>query len=131
MEIKLILDTSAYAGFKRNIIDVVNMITQADQLLFSPVVLGELLFGFRNGSKFRENMSDLHAFLSHESVALAEIGKITADRFSRVATQLKRQGTPIPTNDIWIAAQAMEHGAELVTMDRHFEKIPGLVLTIF
>lgn len=128
---KLILDTTAYVGFKRNIVDMVNMIINADHIIFSPIVLGELMFGFRSGSKFKENISDLSRFLVHESVTLVEIGKITADRFSRIATQLKRQGTPIPSNDMWIAAQAMEHGVELVTMDRHFEKIPGLIFTLF
>ena len=131
MEMKLILDTTAYVGFKRNIVDMVNMIINADHIIFSPIVLGELMFGFRNCSKFKKNISDLNTFLVHESVTLVEIGKITADRFSRIATQLKRQGTPIPSNDMWLAAQAMEHGAELVTMDRHFEKIPGLIFTLF
>ena len=53
------------------------------------------------------------------------------NRYTRIAAQLKRQGTPIPTNDIWIAAQTMEHGAELITSDHHFERISGLVYTIF
>jgi tRNA(fMet)-specific endonuclease VapC len=59
------------------------------------------------------------------------LGKTAADRYSRIAEQLKRQGTPIPSNDIWIAAQAMELGAELVTLDRHFEKVNGLVYHLF
>lgn len=73
----------------------------------------------------------LNQFLEHEAVEMANIGSITSDRYSRIALQLKRQGTPIPTNDIWIAAQTMELGAELITSDRHFEKISGLVCTIF
>jgi tRNA(fMet)-specific endonuclease VapC len=64
-------------------------------------------------------------------VELVQIGKITSDRYSRIAAQLKQQGTPIPTNDIWIAARTMEHGAELITSDHHFERISGLVYTIF
>jgi tRNA(fMet)-specific endonuclease VapC len=56
---------------------------------------------------------------------------ITSDRYSRIATQIKQQGTPIPTNAIWIAAQTMEHGAELITSDQHFEKIKGLVYSTF
>ncbi|MCG2778167.1 MAG: PIN domain-containing protein [Desulfobacterales bacterium] len=67
----------------------------------------------------------------HEAVELAQIGKITSDRYARIAALLKQQGTPIPTNDIWIAAQTMEHGAELITSDHHFERISGLVCTIF
>ncbi len=60
----------------------------------------------------------------------AQIGKITSDRYAGIALQLKRQGTPIPANDIWIAAQTMELGAELITSDLHFEKINGLVFTL-
>jgi len=128
---KLLLDTSAYVGFKRNIPNVVEIIVGAEWILFSPVVLGELLFGFRNGARFKENMNDLNEFLQHDVVELAQIGKTTSDRYSRIAVQLKRKGTPIPSNDIWIAAQTMEHGAELITSDQHFEKIDGLVYTIY
>lgn len=63
----------------------------------------------------------------HDAVETVSAGKITADRYSRIAVQLQRKGTPIPTNDIWIAAQTMEHGAELITTDAHFDKISGLV----
>ena len=127
----IMLDTSAYVAFKCNNRDAVEMITRAEQILFSPVVLGELMFGFRNGTRFKENMADLNQFLNHESVYLAEIGAITSDRYSRIVVQLKRQGTPIPSNDIWIAAQTLEHGTELITFDHHFNKIDGLVCTIF
>lgn len=126
---KIMLDTSAYVEFKRNALETVEIIVRAELLLFSPVVLGELMFGFRAGTRFKENMDDLNRFLEHEAVKLVQIGKITSDRYSRIIAQLKRQGTPIPTNDIWIAAQSMEHGAELITSDQHFERINGLVYT--
>ena len=128
---KILLDTSAYVGFKCNVVEMVEFIVRAELILFSPVVLGELMFGFRNGMRFEENMGDLNRFLNHEAVELVQMGKITSDRYSRIAAQLKQQGTPIPTNDIWIAAQTMEHGAELITSDHHFESISGLVYTIF
>ena len=127
---KIMLDTSAYVGFKRNAIETVEIIVGAELILFSPVVLGELMFGFRNGTRFKKNMADFNSFLDHEAVELVQMGRITSDRYSRIAAQLKRKGTPIPTNDIWIAAQTMEHGAELITSDRHFERIDGLVYTI-
>lgn len=127
---KIILDTSAYVGFKRNVSDLVEIIVNAESILFSPIVLGELMFGFRNGSKFKENMNDLNKFLDHESVEMVQIGQITSDRYSRIASQLRTQGTPVPTNDIWVAAQTMEHGAELITSDRHFQNISGLVYTL-
>jgi len=128
---KILLDTSAYVGFKRKIEVVVDIIASAESILFSPIVLGELMFGFRNGNRFKENMVDLNNFLEHEVVEFIQIGKTTSDRYSRIVLHLKRQGTPIPSNDIWIAAQAVEHGAELITLDRHFENITGLVYAIF
>ena len=128
---KILLDTNAYVGFKLNLEQVVEMIASAERIYFSPVVLGELMFGFRNGSRFRENMEDLNRFMQNEAVELVQVSSLTADRFSRIASHLKRQGTPIPTNDIWIAAQTIEFGAELITSDKHFENISGLVCTIF
>lgn len=128
---KIMLDTSAYVGFKRNVVESVEIVVKAELIVFSPVVLGELMLGFRNGTRFKENMDDLDRFLNHEAVDLLPVGKITSDRYSRIAVKLRQQGTPIPTNDIWIAAQAMEQGAELITSDQHFEKISGLVYTIF
>ena len=128
---KILLDTSGYVGFKRGTEEVVDSITSAEAILFSPVVLGELMFGFRNCNRFKENMDELNKFLEHKVVEIVHIGKTTSDRYSRIALHLKRQGTPIPSNDIWIAAQAMEHGIELITSDRHFENIAGLVYTIF
>lgn len=128
---KSLLDTTGYVGFKRGTEEMVDIITSSELVLFSPVVLGELMFGFRNGNRFKKNMDELNKFLDHEVVEIVHIGKTTSDRYSRIALHLKRQGTPIPSNDIWIAAQAMEHGAELITLDRHFENIAGLVYTIF
>jgi len=127
---KILLDTSAYVMFKRNHADVVETVIKSELILISPIVLGELMFGFRNGSRFKQNMKELNNFLEHEIVDLAQIGKITSDRYSRIAAKLKSKGRPIPTNDIWIAAQSMEHGAELITSDRHFKNIDGLVYAI-
>jgi tRNA(fMet)-specific endonuclease VapC len=127
----LILDTNAYVGFKLGFPELVEYFTKAARLWMSPIVLGELMFGFRNGSRFSKNMEELNLFLSHPVVDTIHLTEITSDRYSRIAAQLKRQGTPIPSNDIWVAAQTMETGAELVTMDKHFDKICGLVYRYF
>lgn len=127
---KILLDTRAYILFKQNHFDVVETIVRAKFILISPIMLGELMFGFRNGHRFKENLAELNTFLEHEIVELAHIGKITSDRYSRIAAQLKSKERPIPSNDIWIAAQSIEHGAELITADRHFDQIDGLVYTI-
>jgi tRNA(fMet)-specific endonuclease VapC len=128
---KLILDTNAYVGFKRGDSELVEYLAAADVIFASPIVLGELMFGFRNGSRFTKNMKELNRFLSHSAVETIKLSEITSDRYSRIAAQLKQQGTPLPSNDIWIAAQTMETGAELVTMDKHFDKISGLVYRLF
>jgi tRNA(fMet)-specific endonuclease VapC len=127
---KILLDTNAYVGFKRNVDEIVDVVVNSETILFSPIVLAELLFGFRNGMKYNESMSELNEFLQHEAVNILQIGKVASDRYARIASQLRSQGTPIPTNDIWIAAQTMEHGAELITSDRHFQYIAGLVHTL-
>jgi len=128
---KLLLDTNAYVGFKLNRTELVEYVTKADTILVSPIVYGELLFGFRNGARFEQNMAELDLFLTHEAVEMIQISSITADRYSRIAAELKKQGTPIPSNHIWIAAQTMETGAELVTRDKHFVSVGGLVYRLF
>lgn len=128
---KLILDTSAYVGFKLGHPELVEYLVRAESIFISPVVLGELMFGFRGGSRFEKNWEELRSFLDHPVVERIPLTEVTADRYSRIALQLKKQGAPIPTNDVWIAAQTMETGAELVTTDRHFERVNGLVYRIF
>ncbi len=113
---RLLLDTNAYAAFVNGQPDVVRRVREAKQLVLSAIVMGELLFGFRNGNRFDKNVEELESFLSHARVSFLPVTKTTADRFGRIATLLKRKGTPIPSNDIWIAAHVMEAGAELVTL---------------
>lgn len=95
------------------------------------VVAGELLYGFRYGARFEENAARLEAFLETPSVRLLGVTFVTADRFGRIAMALREKGTPIPTNDIWIAAQAMEAGADLVSSDAHFGLVEGLAWVSF
>ena len=127
---KILIDTNVYALYRTEHAPAVRKIAGSESVLVSPVVLGEILFGFRNGSRFDYNMSLLTRFLEHEAVEVVPVADVTADRYSRIALQLRRQGIPIPSNDIWIAAQAMEYGAELLTSDRHFEHVGGLAYTI-
>lgn len=125
---KRLLDTNAYAAVKRNHKSVVDLLRSSEEIVFSIVVVGELLFGFQAGSRYARNVAELDEFLASPYVSLRLVTRTTADRFGRIAAQLKRQGTPIPTNDVWIAAHALETGADLVTFDRHFAHVPGLVV---
>jgi len=126
---KILLDTDAYSALMRGHPQVAARVRKAEHIYLSAVVAGELIFGFRNGSRYQRNMADLESFLANAYVEFLPVGLTTADRFSRIALSLQRKGIPIPTNDIWIAAHAMETGADLISFDRHFESIDGLVWT--
>lgn len=128
---RALLDTNAYSALKRGHDGVAALVRRSDEVLFSTVVAGELLYGFRNGTRFARNRRDLDAFLASPFVTLVPVSLTTADRFSRIVIGLRAKGKPIPTNDIWIAAQAMETGAELVSLDHHFEWVDGLALAAF
>lgn len=125
---KVLLDTSAYAALLGGDEEVLEAIAAASEVFISIFVLGELWAGFRGGSRERENRERLEAFLGKPSVIVIDATRDTAEIFGRVKDRLRRAGTPIPINDVWIAAHAIEHGAEIITYDRHFTFIPGLLL---
>jgi tRNA(fMet)-specific endonuclease VapC len=128
--VKRLLDTNAYVDLLKGGAAVASLVREAEQLVFSTVVVGELLFGFRNGTRYDKNLAVLDDFLGQSWVELHSVTRVTADRFGRVAAALRKAGTPIPTNDVWIAAHAFETGAELITFDRHFESVRGLPVSV-
>lgn len=106
---------------------VADILRRSREVLLSPVVAAELLYGFRRGSRYERNYRDFQAFLENPHVRVPPITMITADRFARIAIALRSKGKPIPTNDIWIASHALESGADLISFDRHFGLVDGLV----
>ena len=125
---KVLLDTNAYSALMAGNTSIVRALERANQVLMSPVCLGELLVGFKLGTKASDNRALLAEFLKQPTVESISITAETAEYFAKVFTDLKQNGTPIPLNDVWIATQAMEHGAELLTLDKHFMVVPGLRL---
>jgi tRNA(fMet)-specific endonuclease VapC len=123
---RILLDTNAYSALMRGHDEVADRVRRAERVVLSTVVAGELLLGFRLGTRLKKNMAELDAFLDNPYVSLVPVTLTTADRFARIAAALRAKGKPIPTNDIWIAAHAMETGAELLSFDAHFEAIDGL-----
>ncbi len=123
---KVLLDTNAYSALMRGHAGVADRVRRAEHILLSTIVAGELLFGFRAGARLAKNLAELQAFLDSPYVDLVPVTYTTADRFGRVAAALRAKGRPIPTNDMWIAAHAMETGAELLSFDQHFEAVDGL-----
>jgi tRNA(fMet)-specific endonuclease VapC len=129
--VKILLDTNAYTAFRGGNETVRAHIRGAEQVLFSAVVAGELLAGFRNGSRYESNARSLHLFLENPSVRLLDVTWRTADLFGQLSAALRQRGTPIPTNDIWIAAHLREADAILVSSDRHFRHIDGIEVLSF
>lgn len=125
---RVLVDTNAYVSFKGGDPDTVDTLRMADEIRLSSVVLGELLAGFSAGSREPQNRRDLAAFLDSPRVDVLPITADTAAFYATVFALLRRKGRPIPTNDLWIAASAFEHGLALVTHDAHFREIEGLRL---
>ena len=123
---RVLLDSNAYSRLMRGDEQAAAVVRDATEVLMSAVVVGELLYGFRNGSRFDRNAADLRSFLDNPYVSFVPVGPVTADRYSRIAAGLRAKGNPIPTNDVWIGAHAMETGSDLVSADRHFEAVDGI-----
>lgn len=123
---RVLLDSNTYSHLKRGHHRIVEIVRGSEEIILPLVVIGELLYGFRHGSRREENIRELHAFLDSRHVSVAAMSLTTADRYSRIASALRAKGRPIPSNDIWIAAHTMETGADLVSYDGHFDHIDGL-----
>jgi len=106
---------------------VTDVLKKIDLIGFSTISIGELISGFKGGSREKENREELNIFLDSPRVVVHKIDEATADFYASVLNQLKQAGTPIPTNDIWIAAVVFQHGYKLYTKDKHFNFIHGLV----
>ena len=126
----LLVDTNAYAAFKRGHAAVVDEMRRASEIALCPVVLGELRGGFALGSRERENVRELEAFMAAPRVRLISLTDRTSVFYARVYRALRRKARPIPANDLWIAASAMEHGFVILSFDRHFEEIDGLAVRL-
>lgn len=124
---KLAIDTNAYRLMMEGQAEAVQLARTAQRLLMPVPVLAELRYGFMNGTKGRENEANLARFLDRARVEVLPCDEETANRYAELKLQLKKQGTPIPLNDVWIAALVLQHHATLFTRDSDFERIPQLV----
>ena len=124
--ISICLDTNAYSAHYKADPVAVALVAAVAQIWLPAIVLGELRAGFLNGSKSAANELHLQAFLALPYLAVANVTEVTSRHFAKISQQLRRDSRPIPTNDIWIAATAMEHGIPLFTCDKHFRNVIGL-----
>ena len=124
----ILLDTNAYVNYLAGDEKVLDELAVADGVYFSVFVLGELYAGFRGGTKYKENKEILVKFLQKPLVEILEATETTSDIFGQLMNSLKKAGTPLPINDVWIASHALQTGSKLISYDKHFTKCPGVRL---
>jgi predicted nucleic acid-binding protein len=126
--VNVLLDTPAYSALCRGHQAILDVVRGSETIAVSAVALGELHSGFRAGNRCAENTAQLAQFLSKPSVRVLNITEETALRYAEIDVYLRKKGRPIPRNDVWIAAVALEHGLQLLTLDVHFREIPLLLI---
>ncbi len=124
----LLIDTNTYSAFKRGDSRIQSVFEHVEVLGMSPIVIGELLVGFTGGTQVKRNREELQSFLERPRIKIFNITTDTAHFFNQVHSALKRKGKPIPTNDIWLAAQALEQGCVMCTYDKYFLEVEGLIV---
>jgi len=124
---KVLIDTNIYSLAMKGDRSVVTVLRKIDVIAFSSISIGELYSGFKGGNQETKNREELNVFLDSPRVVVHAIDVDTADFYASILNNLKVAGTPIPTNDIWIAAVAFQYGYKMFTKDKHFNLIPGLV----
>ncbi len=123
---RLALDTSRYTDLCRGDAPVVERIEAADEVWLPFIVLGELRAGFAVGSQGPRNEAILRRFLLKPGVDVLYADEQTTHHYASVYRQLRKQGTPMPTNDMWIAALVLQHSLMLYDRDAHFDALPQL-----
>lgn len=124
---RLALDTNRYTDLCRGITSVVETIELAEEIWLPFIVVGELRAGFAVGSQGVHNESVLRRFLLKPGVGVLYADEQTTHHYANLYRQLRKQGTPIPTNDIWIAALVLQHSLVLFARDAHFDALPQLI----
>jgi predicted nucleic acid-binding protein len=127
---RFVIDTNVYSAFKANHSATVECFREADEIVVCPTVHGELLAGFKCGSREGKNTAELEAFLDRPRVSYVATDASTAEFYAEIFKRLRAKGTPIPTNDMWIAASAMQHGLAICTRDEHFRNIENLIAIV-
>lgn len=126
MALRVAIDANRYADFLRGVHDAVAPLRRAHEIHVPFIVLAELRAGFQWGEYEKENEARLREFLSARRVHVLFADEGTTPFYADVYADLRRRGTPIPTNDIWIAAIALQHDLALLTRDAHFDAVVRL-----
>ncbi|MYN65813.1 MAG: type II toxin-antitoxin system VapC family toxin [Acidobacteria bacterium] len=127
---KIVLDTSAYSRLRGGHAEVLERMAAARVVVVPVTVLGELDAGFELGRRAIENRRVLAEFLEEPFVNVLDVTVTTVRHYARIFAALRRAGTPIPINDVWIAAATVECNGHLLTFDRDFSRIPDFEHTL-
>jgi Predicted nucleic acid-binding protein, contains PIN domain len=125
--LKVALDTNRYVDLCRGVDETVTLLEEAEAVILPFVVLGELRAGFAHGRRQAENEQILRRFLLKDGVQVIFADDQTTHHYASVFRQLRKQGTPIPTNDMWLAAIVLQHNLVLHDRDKHFDRLPQLI----
>jgi len=123
---KLCLDTNTYTALARGSRATLKLVREARLVYLTFITVAELRAGFRSGRKVSENERMLQRFLGSDRVNILYADEETTHHYASLYAQLRKQGTPIPTNDLWIGALSLQNNVTLCTLDRHFEHIAQL-----
>jgi tRNA(fMet)-specific endonuclease VapC len=126
--VRVALDTNRYVDLCKGVDETIEILEQADEIMMPFAVLGELRAGFAHGRREAENERVLRRFLLKDGVRVLFPDDQTTHHYASVFRQLRKQGTPIPTNDMWIAALVLQHNLVLHARDKHFEHLPQIIL---
>ena len=126
--ISLCLDTNAFSAHQRSDALAIGLVAAVDQIWMPSITLGELRSGFLNGSKSAANELHLQEFLALPYLSVASVTEVTSRHYAKISLQLRQDGRTIPSNDIWIAATAMEHDCPIFSFDRHLRFVKGLLV---
>jgi tRNA(fMet)-specific endonuclease VapC len=125
--VRVALDTNRYVDLCRGVEETVGLLEESEVILLPFVVVGELRAGFAHGRRQVENERTLRRFLLKDGVRVLFADDQTTHHYASVFRQLRQQGTPIPTNDMWLAALVLQHNLALHARDRHFDHLPQIV----
>ena len=123
---RVVIDTNRYRDFCDGKDDAVVIVRKSSEIHIPLIVVAELRAGFACGNKGPENEQILSRFLNKERVKLLSADEGTTFIYANLFRQLRIQGTPIPTNDLWIAALTIQHGLLLFSRDTHFNRLPQI-----
>ncbi len=125
---RVLLDTVMVIAYLKSEQTVLNRL-QGLSVYVASITIGEMFFGAYKSSRVNDNLRELRGFMASSNITIIDCDAITGDYYGQIKQSLKRKGRPIPENDIWIAATAMQHSLTLISRDAHFSEVDGLDLS--